>query len=405
MSQLLPTTSILFVRVTCLVACCVIVATASFWVSSAAPGRKSAPDNSDAAAKKLIDLPNLDIARKVRPKAPLHLFSKPENNGTNGALSTGANFNSSLPQWDYLTSPVQLDSLLSQRFMVNLDPLLLLAGGVNVALASNGAVASASSTFSAGFPVSAGIDGDRKGLGWGNGGGWADANNGAFPDWLQINFSGSKTINEIDLFTVQDDRYNPVEPTETMTFTQFGITAFQVQYWNGASWVDVPGGNVTGNNKVWRKFTFPDLATGSIRVLVNGSTDGWSRITEVEAYQSGGTAPIYGGWLDTAACTWIGGWVWDSNQPNTPINVDVYDGALKILSNVPANLYRADLQAAGIGNGYHAFAIATPSSLKDSGSHSVSVKVAGTSSNLSNSPRSEERRVGKECRSRWSPYH
>ena len=22
-----------------------------------------------------------------------------------------------------------------------------------------------------------------------------------------------------------------------------------------------------------------------------------------------------------------------------------------------------------------------------------------------NSPRSEERRVGKECRSRWSPYH
>ena len=23
----------------------------------------------------------------------------------------------------------------------------------------------------------------------------------------------------------------------------------------------------------------------------------------------------------------------------------------------------------------------------------------------SNSPRSEERRVGKECRSRWSPYH
>ena len=25
--------------------------------------------------------------------------------------------------------------------------------------------------------------------------------------------------------------------------------------------------------------------------------------------------------------------------------------------------------------------------------------------NTSESPRSEERRVGKECRSRWSPYH
>ena len=28
-----------------------------------------------------------------------------------------------------------------------------------------------------------------------------------------------------------------------------------------------------------------------------------------------------------------------------------------------------------------------------------------TKQSLSNSGRSEERRVGKECRSRWSPYH
>jgi RHS repeat-associated protein len=281
---------------------------------------------------------------------------------------------------------MRLDSLLSHSFMVSLNPFLLPAVSVNVALASNGGIASASSTFSASFPVSAAINGDRKGLGWGNGGGWADANNGVFPDWLQVNFSGPTAINEIDLFTVQDDRYNPVEPTETMTFTQFGITTFQVQYWNGASWLDVPGGNVTGNNKVWRKFTFPDITTGSIRFVVNGSPDGWSRITEVEAYQSVGPAPNYGGWLDTGNCTLIGGWAWDSNQPNTPINVDVYDGALKILSNVPANQYRSDLQAAGIGNGYHAFAIATPSSLKDGGSHSISVKFAGTSSNLSGTP-------------------
>ena len=28
-----------------------------------------------------------------------------------------------------------------------------------------------------------------------------------------------------------------------------------------------------------------------------------------------------------------------------------------------------------------------------------------TANNLNNDDRSEERRVGKECRSRWSPYH
>ena len=30
---------------------------------------------------------------------------------------------------------------------------------------------------------------------------------------------------------------------------------------------------------------------------------------------------------------------------------------------------------------------------------------SGTKNALESNPRSEERRVGKECRSRWSPYH
>src|SRR2546429_6659266 len=36
---------------------------------------------------------------------------------------------------------------------------------------------------------------------------------------------------------------------------------------------------------------------------------------------------------------------------------------------------------------------------------SLSVWASSTSSNLLGWRRSEERRVGKECRSRWSPYH
>jgi len=57
-----------------------------------------------------------------------------------------------------------------------------------------------------------------------------------------------------------------------------------VQYWNGSSWVTVPGGSVTSNNKIWRKFEFSSLITSKIRVLTNAAPDGVSRITEIEAY-------------------------------------------------------------------------------------------------------------------------
>jgi hypothetical protein len=68
------------------------------------------------------------------------------------------------------------------------------------------------------------------------------------PQWLQVDFNGSKTISEIDVFSCQDNYANPSPPTEAMTFSSYGLTAFDVQYWNGSSWVTVPGGSVTGNN-------------------------------------------------------------------------------------------------------------------------------------------------------------
>jgi hypothetical protein len=69
-----------------------------------------------------------------------------------------------------------------------------------------------------------------------------------------------------------------------MTFTQWGITAFQVQYWTGAAWADVPGGNITGNNLVWRRLTFAPVSTDRIRVLVNSALSDYSRIVELEAW-------------------------------------------------------------------------------------------------------------------------
>ncbi|MDE2396832.1 MAG: hypothetical protein KGM91_15465, partial [Burkholderiales bacterium] len=154
----------------------------------------------------------------------------------------------------------------------------------NYALQSNGGVASASSTIGAGYSVASVNDGVRNGRQWGNGGGWNDATYATYPDWVQVSFSGTKTINQINVFTLTDNFANDPDPTPTTTFSLYGITAFNVQYWNGSSWVTVPGGAVTGNNLAWTTFSFPNLSTTAIRVQVNAALAGYSRITELEAW-------------------------------------------------------------------------------------------------------------------------
>src|SRR4029450_13183387 len=100
----------------------------------------------------------------------------------------------------------------------------------------------------------------------------------------QVNFDGVQSIGEIDVFTVQDNYTAPLEPGSPMTFSRYGITDFQVQYWNGTVWLDVPGGNVVGNKLVWRRFPFAPIATDRIRVLVSRGLESYSRIIEVEAW-------------------------------------------------------------------------------------------------------------------------
>jgi len=157
---------------------------------------------------------------------------------------------------------------------------------VNYALQANGGTATASSAYS-GYPAASVNNGDRRGVGWSNGGGWNDATAGSYPDWVRVDFSAPRTISEIDVFTLQDNYGNPVEPTEAMTFTQYGIVAFDVQYWNGSAWVTIPNGSVSGNNKVWNKFTFAAVTTTAIRVQVNRSLYDYSRVVELEAYGDG----------------------------------------------------------------------------------------------------------------------
>lgn len=104
----------------------------------------------------------------------------------------------------------------------------------------------------------------------------------AMSQWLQIACNGIKSISEINVFMRQDG--TPVEPTLATTFTLYGLVDFQVQYLNAAgSWVTVAGGNVTGNNKVWRQFKFTAITTDKVRVLATKAVDNLARLAELEA--------------------------------------------------------------------------------------------------------------------------
>jgi hypothetical protein len=163
---------------------------------------------------------------------------------------------------------------------VNAGPLQ-----INVALASNGGIASASSTYTQSgysFAAAAINNNERAGVNWGNGGGWIDATANAYPDWVEIDFNGSKSIGHVVVYSVQDNYASPVEPTDSMTFGLYGITDFTVQGWNGASWVTL--GSVSGNNLVKRSVNFTATATNRIRINVTNALSSFSRITEVEAW-------------------------------------------------------------------------------------------------------------------------
>src|SRR5205085_6475217 len=161
--------------------------------------------------------------------------------------------------------------------------LLVTASGaprLNVAASANGGIATASETNSAPYAPSGAINGDRK---YYTNNAWANVS-ATFLQWLQVDFNSSRVIDEIDVFSVQDNPSAPSEPTLSMSFSTYGLTAFQAQYWDGSAWVTVLGGNITRNSYVWKQITFSPLTTTKIRIWITGSSDSYSRMTEVEAW-------------------------------------------------------------------------------------------------------------------------
>ncbi len=102
------------------------------------------------------------------------------------------------------------------------------------------------------------------------------------PEWLQVNFNGPKSITQAIVYSVQDQYWAPSEPTDTMTFNNYGLVNFAVQGWDGSAWVTLA--TVSGNNLVKRTVNFSAFTTDRVRVLVTAAADGYSRMTELEVF-------------------------------------------------------------------------------------------------------------------------
>ncbi len=172
------------------------------------------------------------------------------------------------------------------------------------------------------FPNSAIIDGDRKGLNYGNGGVWSTCSEqyitpSVGTPYIQqgpivVDFNQLRTINQINLFTTQDDLYNPVEPTAGMTSTTQGTKDFSIQYWDasGQRWTTITPGAVWSNNSnVWKTGSFDNITTSKIKIGFTANRVPASHkfsITEIEAFKSNSDHQDFGVHLMTSQALIIG---------------------------------------------------------------------------------------------------
>src|SRR6266851_6505359 len=91
------------------------------------------------------------------------------------------------------------------------------------------------------------------------------------------------------------------------------------------------------------------------------------------------------GYIDEASRSRITGWVWNPQQPDSPITLDLADGDTR-LAKVMANQYRSDLRQAGIGDGRHAFAVPLGEELLPSARNVLHLRCAETGTEVPGSP-------------------
>lgn len=90
--------------------------------------------------------------------------------------------------------------------------------------------------------------------------------------------------------------------------------------------------------------------------------------------------------LDGIADDCVFGWAYDRRRPERIVDVDILVDGRRIFT-VPAQEFRGDLPAAGIGSGQHAFSVELPGRLPGTEVREIAVRFAGTDRDLAGSPR------------------
>ncbi|MCE7070998.1 T9SS type A sorting domain-containing protein [Dyadobacter sp. CY327] len=95
---------------------------------------------------------------------------------------------------------------------------------------------------------------------------------------------------------------------------------------------------------------------------------------------------FYQGSFEAANCNTVEGWIWDKNYPNTIQTVELVEGNT-VLATGTASIYKEYLKTLGYGTGNYGFKIALPASLKDGQAHQLGIRLKGSTTLLSGSPK------------------
>jgi hypothetical protein len=129
-----------------------------------------------------------------------------------------------------------------------------------------------------------------------------------------------------------------------------------------------------------------DGRSHTVRLRVLGSDNDLAVLKMETSEPEPDPGPRFGGSFDGVDVRHITGWAWNANRPDSPVDVDLYDGD-KLLATIRARHFRHDLRDAGAGNGKHGFIYPTPSGLKDGKPHTLRVKITGSEFELDGSPK------------------
>jgi len=176
----------------------------------------------------------------------------------------------------------------------------------------------------------------------------------------------------------------------------------------GCRWIDSAAPNPTHDYQ--NRFDFPyDVTPGdsvAIVATLNAPSSPGAYTLECDAVQelvhwfhsmgspvgtapvtvAGGGGPAIEGFLDRADNEMIAGWVWEKDYPNRPVQLEIYDGDVR-LATVAAGTFRQDLRDAGKGNGAHSFSFTPHFKVLDGKPHMIRVVAAGKNFELAGSPR------------------